>query len=407
MANINELDTGKIFKIIETSDAYKIPFEGGQYIIVDNGLVYYDPTYGTSIADRKCLVPKQEVDTFDRTDDNSDQYYLDLCKNPIDDDMVIIRTPIPNTTKYDYKVYVFNNGKWNAISGEYSAENIYFTEDLTVTTQVGNIELTDGKAVIPNKGKNLKETLEMIYGGEKFPTVTKPSIKVNLTNAGCYEIGTKITPSYTTEFDKGLYEYGPDTNVKLGTLSVRSSTGVTKSSSTGSFAQITINENTDFYVTASATHTAGVVPKTAMNNNYIDGKIAAGTVTGVSDKITGYIEGFYHGVSNTLIDASNVTSNIIRELDTTKRGYTSGSEYEMIVPIGTKSIIFAIPNITEFSILNVYNNTAVCDMTYVFSTPTIKNVYGANNSQAHAYKIYIYSPAEPYENETHLKITLK
>lgn len=407
MSNINELDTGKVFKIIETSDASKIPFEGGQYIIVDNGLVYYDPTYGTSISDRRCLVPKQEVDTFDRTDDNTDQYYLDLCKNPIDDDMVIIRTPIANTSKYDYKVYVYNGGKWNAISGEYTAENVYFTEDLTVTTQVGNIELVDGKAVIPNKGKNLKETLEMIYGGEKFPTITNPSINVTLTNSGCYEIGTKITPAYTTEFDEGLYEFGPETGVKLGNLSVRSSTGVTKSSATGSFAQITVNENTEFYVTATATHAAGVVPKTAMNNDYRDGKIAAGTVTGVSEKITGYIEGFYHGVSNNLIDASNVTSNIIRGLDTTKQNYTNGSEYEMIVPMGAKSIIFAVPNSNDFAIEKVYNNTALCDMTYVFGTPIVKNVYGANNSQAHAYKIYIYSPAEPYENETHLKITLK
>ena len=55
-------DTGAVFELIETDNINKVPFKVGQYIIVDDGMVYYDPTTGSSINDRACLTPKNEVD---------------------------------------------------------------------------------------------------------------------------------------------------------------------------------------------------------------------------------------------------------------------------------------------------------------------------------------------------------
>ena len=47
-----ETQTNVEFKIIETDNQTKVPFDKGQYIIEDGSKVYYDPTNGTSIADR-------------------------------------------------------------------------------------------------------------------------------------------------------------------------------------------------------------------------------------------------------------------------------------------------------------------------------------------------------------------
>ena len=103
-------NTGAVFTLVETDNINKVPFKGGQYIIVDNGMVYYDPTIGTSIDDRCCLTPQREVDVNDRSKDSngewlSDEYYLGLCTNPINGDVNIIRDTIDGTDKKEYTIY--------------------------------------------------------------------------------------------------------------------------------------------------------------------------------------------------------------------------------------------------------------------------------------------------------------
>lgn len=68
------------------------------------------------------------------------------------------------------------------MDGNYSAENVYFSKDLVVTTQIGNIELNDGKAIIPAEGKNLKEIFETIFVKEENPSIEEPNIEIVLNN---------------------------------------------------------------------------------------------------------------------------------------------------------------------------------------------------------------------------------
>ena len=58
------------------------------------------------------------------------------------------------------------------VSGNVTAENVYFTENITVTKEVGYIEIENGKGEIPAKDKNLKQVFEAIWAKEKDPTVT-------------------------------------------------------------------------------------------------------------------------------------------------------------------------------------------------------------------------------------------
>jgi hypothetical protein len=60
---------------------------------------------------------------------------------------------------------------WQAMDGNYNAENVYFSEDLITTVNVGNIELSGGKAIIPSSGKNLKEVFEAIFVKEETPEI--------------------------------------------------------------------------------------------------------------------------------------------------------------------------------------------------------------------------------------------
>ena len=53
--------------------------------------------------------------------------------NPIDGDIVIIKDLIIND-KWQYTAYVYDNGFWHAMDGNYNASNIYFNEDLITTS---------------------------------------------------------------------------------------------------------------------------------------------------------------------------------------------------------------------------------------------------------------------------------
>ena len=57
-------NTGAVFTLVETDNINKVPFKGGQYIIVDNGMVYYDPTIGTTL----------DI-TIKKENDENDWYY--------------------------------------------------------------------------------------------------------------------------------------------------------------------------------------------------------------------------------------------------------------------------------------------------------------------------------------------
>ena len=53
-------------------------------------------------------------------------------------DIAIIRDYIANN-KWQYTSYVYNGSAWEAMDGNYDAENVYFSDDILVTTKVGTI----------------------------------------------------------------------------------------------------------------------------------------------------------------------------------------------------------------------------------------------------------------------------
>lgn len=408
-----DVNTGKKLKLIETDDINKVPFAEGQYIIVDDGMVYYDPTTGTSLEDRICLTPKHEVDTYERTNNRADEYYLSLQTKPIIGDLVIIKDLIPNTTKTVYTIYIYNNNdedtntaEWCKLTGSYNADNVFFDKDITITIPIDGIDLVNGRKTIASTGKSVTEVMDAIFAPEKNPTITKPSVILSFPEGKAYEIGTKVTPTYELELNPGEYEFGPETGVAANSYKVVSSNNVTKTTRTGSFSTITVSESTNFYIDASITHSSGVNPLTAKGEIYSNGKISAGTVTIESEHITGYVNGLYYGCSDDIKNSTNITSSFIRnELNSIKKGYTA-EDVDMIVPVGTKSIMIACP-VDSNGITKIYNHTANCDMTEAFGAPIVVKVNGNSTYDLYArnYNVWVYTPAEPYEIAAKLTIT--
>lgn len=308
--------------------------------------------------------------------------------------------------KYSYTSYVYNGSAWAAMDGNYNADNVYFSDDMMVTKEIGYITLANGQGVIPSKGKNLSEVFEAMFVQEQNPTTTQPSVNLTFSQAGSYEVGTVVSPAYAATFNAGSYTYGPATGVTVSSWDISDTAGNTATTASGNFADVTVTDSTNYKITATANHTAGAVPVTNKGNEYADGKIAAGSKSKVSSAITGY-RSFFYGVLDTSSAEAPLTSAIVRGL-TNGGAYNASKTFTLNGSATAKRIVIAIPsNSTRAGlkevILTSAMNTPVTD-SYVKTTAAVQ-VEGANGATAINYNVYCYEPAAIDAGEVH-KITL-
>lgn len=308
--------------------------------------------------------------------------------------------------KYSYTSYVYNGSAWAAMDGNYNADNVYFSDDMMVTKEIGYITLANGQGVIPSKGKNLSEVFEAMFVQEQNPTTTQPSVNLTFSQAGSYEVGTVVSPTYAATFNAGSYTYGPATGVTVSSWEISDTAGHTASTASGSFDDVTVTDSTNYKITAKANHTAGATPLTNKGNEYAAGKIAAGSKSKVSSAITGY-RSFFYGVLDTSSAEAPLTSAIVRGL-TNGGAYNASKTFTLNGSATAKRIVIAIPsNSTRAGlkevILTSAMNTPVTD-SYVKTTAAVQ-VEGANGATAINYNVYCYEPAAIDAGEVH-KITL-
>ena len=327
-------------------------------------------------------------------------------------DTAIVKTAIYTdaeneaNNKYSYTGYVYNGTAWTAMDGNYNADNVYFSDDMLVTKEIGYITLNNGQGTIPSKGKNLSEVFEAMFVKEQNPTTTQPSVNLTFSEAKAYEVGTVVHPTYSATFNAGSYTYGPATGVTVTSWEISDTAGNTASTASGSFDDVTVADNTNYKITAKANHTAGAIPLTNKKNEYAAGQITAGSKSKVSGAITGY-RSFFYGVLDTSSTEAPLTSAIVRGL-TNGGAYNSSKTFTLNGSATAKRIVIAIPsNSTRAGlkevILTSAMNTPVTD-SYAKTTAAVK-VEGTNGATAIDYTVWTYEPAAIDAGEVH-KITL-
>lgn len=323
---------------------------------------------------------------------------LNLIKN----DIFVVKTLIAEE-KYSFTAYTYDGTNWCAMDGNYNAENIYFDKDFVVTEAIGTIkDLPNGQATLAANGKNLKEVLAALFAKEQNPTVTQPSVAITAAKMKAYEVGTKVTPDYTATFNNGKYQYGPATGVSATAWSVVDTDSHELTTATGTFPELTVGDNTNYKITATATYGDGVAPKTNLGNEYAAGQIKAGSKSKDSAAITGYRSFFYGVVKTDTLDSSVI------------RGLTNGGAYNsdktLTVAVNSADgvgIVVAVPaDSTRAGIKEVLLTTSMnADITADYAVSTAVDVEGANGYTAKSYKIYFYKPAKLTSGQSH-KITL-
>lgn len=309
-------------------------------------------------------------------------------------DMAIVKSAIGEVTTYT--AYVYNDSKWQAMNGNYNANNVYFDKDLFTTKEIGYITLENGSAHIPSTGKNLTDTWEQIFVKEQNPTVTQPAVSFAQVTTGSFEVGTSVTPSYDAKMSAGSYSYGPATGLTAKSWNVNLRKGNTsvqnKTTAKDIFTAIVLADGDSYTINAEASYDDAAVPVTNKGNAYAAGQIKAGKVSKTSGTISCYRNTFYGTTAN----KDSLDSPTIRALNKTGKALKAGDSVTIALPVGAIRVVFAYPatlrDITSVKDVNGLN----AEIVSAFRKETI-TVAGAENDAGISYKVFTTEFAAPIE----------
>ena len=396
-----------------------------------------------------------------------DEDALATIVNPKQGDFAICKHTITGEL-VEHTAYVYDaTTGWAAMDGNYSADNVFFASDLTITANIGVQTLASGTSskTLATTGKSVKQVFNMILAQEVKPSISaNPAVTTKLANNTtpgtgnvAVEGGTTITPKWSASLSAGSYKYGPATGITATSWSVTDNrkdidsklTNATSDTNSGTFDSLVLPAGKSYKVTAKAAHGAGPIAYTNLGEEYKAGnalfdsttgaavvKIAATTDTTLksdeSPTITAWQQGYYIG---TLESDVPVTSNILRNVGdgkgllknrfvknanfATETIYFDGASGHKAAFSGTMAkFIVAYPSSidktdTGFNsakgLTKFFNNSSFEEYLGNFTKSTIK-VAGADNdlTSAHAidYTVCTWTPASAFSGTTKFEVTL-
>lgn len=375
-----EVDTGKI-KIGNGAKAWnELSYSG----VDENGI--------KSIINSN----RDKVSVLTLTEGKTDADMLATIAAPVQGDMAVVENTFVEG-KTSRTAYFYDGTNWAAFDGNYSADNVYFDEDITYTVGFGTLAKPASNAKFAATGKNVTEVFKTLMATEQNPSKTEPAVSFSAEGGfGTFEIGTKRNLTYTATLSTGGYTYGPATGITAQSWSV-SCTGVADklTTATGSFENV-VAEITAKKITATATYGDGAVPVTNLDKAYPAAKIVGGSKSKDSSTLVGVRYMFWGPVTSDV----ELNSANIRGLKNNKATET-GALTTFGAGAGAKKVIVAVPagrKITEVLMPSALN----ADVTALFvKQGTQVDVEGANGYTAAKYDVYVYQPASIDAGETY------
>ena len=285
------------------------------------------------------------------------------------------------------------------------ASQVMFSQDLVFTEQFGKYVPSGGKVTVPANGDSLLEVLLNAFATDSNPSITQPSVSISSSSFKAYEVGTNVTPAYTATLNPGSYQYGPATGITATSWSVVDNAAEpnTLTTASGSFPQMQVVDGTSYSITATASYSAGTIPNTALGQEYADGQIQAGSKSATKGTITGYRNGFYG--TTTSQSSGTFESENIRALTATNKAVTAGTVWNISIPVGARSVIFAYPA-TIRDVTSVLDANGLNAEIKTAFTKVQAQVAGANGYNPIEYKVYYTNYANANDTQNTYKVTI-
>ena len=285
------------------------------------------------------------------------------------------------------------------------ASQVMFSQDLVFTETFGKYVPSGGKVTVPSNGDSLLDVLLNAFATDSNPSITQPSVNISSSSFKAYEVGTNVTPAYTATLNPGSYQYGPATGITATSWNVVDNAAEpnTLTAASGSFPQMQVVDGTSYSITATASYGAGTIPNTALGQEYADGQIKAGSKSATKGTISGYRNGFYG--TTTSQSSGTFESNDIRALTATNKAVTAGTVWNISIPVGARSVIFAYPATIRDATSVLDANGLNAEIKTAFTKIQVQ-VAGANDYNSIEYKVYYTNYANANDTQNTYKVTI-
>lgn len=244
--------------------------------------------------------------------------------------------------------------------------------DITCNVSVGNAP----------SGTTFPQGMTFTEYAEKVHVATlPPSVRITTPTVTTKEVGELITTlPISATITKGTYTLSKaefyNGNVLLNTITGIPTNGVV------SMDYSCNNKDTDMKIKVVATDNNGL--------------------TGIASVDIKFARGIFYGTSTTG-DLYN-TSALVRSLSKKELGKTSGYEFTVDIPVGTKSVIIAIPATMNLSDIKFRESMNLSTITS-FNISNV-DVEGANGYQSVQYKVYQYIADSTFSQESHYDVII-
>ena len=347
-------------------------------------------------------------------------------------DIAVIKRKIAGD-KISMTAFMYDGENWDALDGNYSAENVFTKADMTLTSAVGNY----AKGYKINAGTSLETILSGLLQKEEEPDEpSKPTASISVSGDN-KEVGEEYTvPTAKLSIGGvGSYTYGPATGIVFNIGDIKLAEGdepttatnyVTNTSkisaktddllslkATGDKAKY-VDGNTTYTFSGSATYQAATTsPVTNLGNpSKTQSAIPAGSceITKQTATFTGWRRMFMGVVAKNadLNSATIKTATLINEKavkDTAK---------EFTAPVGTEKIIIAYPRSLSTAAPKVQYFTMSWedfgDFSLAAEKVKVADAAGTLLPEANTkdeYIVYAYTPADPLKADTKFKVILQ
>lgn len=335
-------------------------------------------------------------------------------------DVAIAKTTFADG-KYSYTSYVYDSELdvegdastygWSAMDGNYSADNVFLKNKITLAGNYGGSNTNVGNKKIGDSfeaGTSIQSLLMDILSQRLQPSKTNPSATIIFTNKNSsgkddeVEIGTTYTPMYKTTFSDGKFTYDEVTGC-TSTEATVTFDGKTKTiaadalnGATGSMDSVVIDNTTKKKFTLTYGWTASTItPKDNLGDPATNGvtiDAASNQSATSSHGVTGFRYAF--GGSNVaVVDANSVN---IRALGSKTK--SSNSTFDVDIDQDANFVMIAVPDgrkVTKVEDGNAFGTDIFSEFTQVSGTVSVGGADAtAENigSYAIAYNVYIYAP---------------
>lgn len=400
-----DLDAG-ILKIGDGSTTYEnlIAFNAGE---IPTGATHYEGIRGEGETDMDVIA----------------RVLKDAPAATAKDDIFIVKTLIADD-KYSHTAYVYDGIKWAAMDGNYNAKNVYFDTDLVMTQTFGKYAVSSSvpNVTIDAAGMSMYDLLMDAYSEKKNPTKTNPKVtNFNVTGNGAsttsFEVGTTVTPQWTSTFNAGSYTY--KSSASNTSISPVSGTGVSATAwevKQGSEVIGTVEDGTaasSFVIGEGVTDKVSGSVSYSITADYGDGNYALTNLNTLPDSEVRITEGTTDVVTDTLTYVrkmfgagtaeESLYSAAIRSMKSANASVVSSSApFEFTASAGDVKVVFAYPKAltTKTPKFEIFTMAWGATEGFVSSEIQVADARGTNEdgslNNPMTYTVWTYTPAGPF-----------